>query len=100
MIGQGHLTRLGRAHRNAGGGGFVRIVHHTDRVACELVGVVRHRPVCRPVSLSTATALVASGTPVVVRRCSCVAAPAVDHGPPATAPAVDHGPPATASSAR
>lgn len=85
MIGQGHLTGLGRGRRRSRGSSFVRIVHHEDRIACELVGVVRHRPVSRPVPLSTATALVASGTPVVVRRCACTAPPKVDEMPPATA---------------
>ncbi|HEV3401671.1 MAG TPA: hypothetical protein VG078_07595 [Acidimicrobiales bacterium] len=59
----------------------MRIVQHGDGVSCELVGVERRRPVRRPVTLSTATTLAASGTPVVVRRCSC----ATDDASPVTA---------------
>jgi hypothetical protein len=61
----------------------VRIVHHREGISCEVIGVERRRPVRREVSLSTATALAASGTPVVVRRCSCAEGRTVD--PPAAA---------------
>jgi hypothetical protein len=81
MIGQGRLTRhrlpWPRASR------FVRIVHHADGVSCEVIGVERRRPVRRSVSLSTATTLASSGTPVVVRRCWCAEGRTVD--PPAAA---------------
>ncbi|HEX2275008.1 MAG TPA: hypothetical protein VHG90_14140 [Acidimicrobiales bacterium] len=62
----------------------MRVVHHGQGVTCELVAVERRRPVRRPVALSTATALVASGTPVVVRRCPCTDGRGVD-APAATA---------------
>lgn len=71
---------------------FVRVVRHHTGVTYELVGVVRHRPFRRSISLRTATALASSGTPLVVRRCRC-AADTTD--PPDLAGSVAHPPTAT-----
>lgn len=45
---------------------FVRIVLRADRVACQAVGMGHRLPSTRPVSLTTAAALAASGVPTVV----------------------------------
>ncbi len=48
--------------------GWVKIEVGESGPACSIVGTRRHRVVTRPVSVATATALMALGVPSVVRH--------------------------------